>query len=134
MPHPTKLSAIRPDAVIEIGEGAGLSGVSIVAATAVTIGDRSLIGSGAVLWDTDFHPLDPGERRRHATRGALTAAIVVGDDVFIGARAMILKGVTIGDGAVVGAGAVVAKNVPAGAVAAGNPARVVAQGRERKNG
>ena len=46
-------------------------------------------------------------------------------DVFIGARAMILKGVAIGRGAVIGAGAVVTKNVEAGQIVAGNPARVV---------
>jgi acetyltransferase-like isoleucine patch superfamily enzyme len=43
--------------------------------------------------------------------------------VFVGARAIILKGVTIGDRAVIGAGAVVSKDVPAGHIAAGNPAK-----------
>ncbi len=125
MPHPTMLSAVKPGAVIEIGDGVGLSGVSIVAARSVRIGDRALVGSGAVLWDTDFHPLDPAARRRHPTEGARAEPIAVGRDVFIGARAIILKGVTIGDGAVVGAGAVVSADVPPGAVVAGNPARVV---------
>jgi len=129
MPHPTKFSANRRGAVITIGEGAGLSGVSIVAMTSVTVGERTLIGSGTVIWDTDFHPLDPSARRRHPTEGARTAPIHVGNDVFIGARAMILKGVTIGDGAVVGAGAVVTRDVPPYTVVAGNPGRLVADRR-----
>jgi acetyltransferase-like isoleucine patch superfamily enzyme len=51
--------------------------------------------------------------------------VVLGDDVWIGADATILKGVTIGDRAIVGAGAVVTSDVPADTVVAGNPARVI---------
>lgn len=57
-----------------------------------------------------------------------TAPIVVGEDAFVGARAMVLPGVTIGARAVVGAGSVVTRDVPANAVVTGNPARVL---RER---
>ena len=53
--------------------------------------------------------------------------VVIGRGVFIGARAIILKGVTIGDRAIVGAGAVVARDVPARHIAVGNPARVIAK-------
>ena len=49
--------------------------------------------------------------------------IVIGNDVWIGARATILSGVTIGDGAVVGAGSLVVSDVPAYAISAGNPCR-----------
>ncbi|WP_444950757.1 acyltransferase [Micromonospora ureilytica] len=51
--------------------------------------------------------------------------VVIGDDVWVGTRAVILHGVTIGRGAVIGAGAVVTRSVPPYAVAAGNPARVI---------
>lgn len=51
--------------------------------------------------------------------------VVIEDDVWIGARAIILPGVRIGQGAVIGAAAVVTKDVPPYSVAAGNPARVV---------
>ena len=50
---------------------------------------------------------------------------VVGNDVWIGARVLILKGITIGDGAVVAAGSVVTRDVPAKALVAGNPARII---------
>lgn len=51
--------------------------------------------------------------------------ILVGNDVWIGQRAMVMSGVTIGDGAVIGAGAVVTKDVPDYAIVAGNPARLI---------
>lgn len=51
--------------------------------------------------------------------------IKIGNDVWIGARAIILDGVTIGDGAIVGAGAVVTKDVPAYAVVGGVPAKIL---------
>jgi len=50
---------------------------------------------------------------------------IVGDNVFIGANAVVLPGVSIGDNCIIGAGAVVTKAVPADSVATGNPARVV---------
>jgi maltose O-acetyltransferase len=51
--------------------------------------------------------------------------VVIGDDVWVGDRAIILHGVTIGRGAVVGAGAVVTKDVPSYAIVGGVPARVI---------
>ena len=51
--------------------------------------------------------------------------IVIGDDVWIGACAIILKGVTINNGAVIAAGAVVTKDVEPYAIVAGNPARII---------
>lgn len=49
--------------------------------------------------------------------------IVIGDNVFLGAGAIILPGVTVGDGAIIGAGAIVTKDVAAFTVVAGNPAK-----------
>jgi maltose O-acetyltransferase len=54
-----------------------------------------------------------------------TAPIVVGENAFVGLRAIILPGVSIGKEAVVGAGAVVRKNVADGKTVAGNPAHVI---------
>ena len=50
---------------------------------------------------------------------------IIGNDVWIGARSIILSGVTVGDGAVIGAGAVVTKDVPAYGIVAGNPAKLI---------
>ena len=119
------LAATRDEAVLEIGDNVGISGATLVASTGIFVGPRTLIGAEAMIVDTDFHPLDPAQRRIHQTAGALSGPVHVGSDVFIGARALILKGVSIGDGAVVGAGAVVTKDVAPGAIVGGNPARVI---------
>ena len=50
---------------------------------------------------------------------------IIGNDVWIGQRAMIMQGVTIGDGAIVGAGALVNKNVPSYAIVGGIPAKII---------
>ncbi len=57
--------------------------------------------------------------------GLGNGSIIVGDDVWIGQRAMIMSGVTIGQGAVVGAGAVVTKNIPPYAIVGGVPAKII---------
>jgi len=119
------LAATREGAVLEIGDNVGISGATLVATTGIFVGPRTLIGAEAMIIDSDFHPLDPAERRIHQTAGTLSSPVRVGSDVFIGARALILKGVSIGDGAVIGAGAVVTKDVLPGAIVGGNPARVL---------
>lgn len=58
-------------------------------------------------------------------QGAACAPVRIGNNVWLAARVVVVKGVTIGDGAIIGAGAVVTKDVPAGAIAVGVPARVV---------
>jgi acetyltransferase-like isoleucine patch superfamily enzyme len=79
-----------------------------------------------MVLDNDFHV--PGVEWAWTTDAVTTALpIKVGRGVFIGARAIILKGVTIGDRAIIGAGAVVTKNVPAKCLAVGNPARIIPQ-------
>ena len=117
------LKTMNGQACLRIGENVGLSGVSISASDAITIGSRVLLGSGCMITDSDAHPLSPGER--HEASQIKRAPIVIGDDCFIGARSIILKGVTIGCGSVIGAGSVVVSNIPAGVIAAGNPAKVI---------
>jgi maltose O-acetyltransferase len=85
----------------------------------ITIGARvTLAMRSMVLTHTD-----PGDSR--CGIGKRRRPVVVGDDTYVGAGAIILPGVTIGACSVVGAGAVVARDVPAGSVVAGVPARPV---------
>ncbi|MCH4017747.1 MAG: hypothetical protein LKE74_04740 [Prevotella sp.] len=51
--------------------------------------------------------------------------IVIGNDVWLGANCLILKGVTIGARTIIGAGSVVTKDIPADCIAAGNPCEVI---------
>lgn len=111
---------------IIIGNNVGISGTTINATTTITIGDNTIIGSGCLITDTDSHPILAAERNLPDWPNyTKSKPIVIGKNVFIGARSIVLKGVTIGDGAVVGAGSVVTKDVPAYTIVAGNPAKVI---------
>jgi acetyltransferase-like isoleucine patch superfamily enzyme len=83
------------------------------------------MGADVLIADTDFHPVDALPRRHAPESAAASVPVHIHDDVFLGARTIVLKGVTIGAGTVVGAGSVVTSCLPAGVVAAGNPCRVV---------
>lgn len=123
--RPVILRTLLPGARLTIGDDCGLSGTVVCAAQSVTIGRRCLFGADVMVTDTDFHPMMPEGRRRAPLAQASRAPVVIEDDVFVGARSIILKGVTIGAGAVVGAGSVVTSDIPPRSVAAGVPARVI---------
>jgi maltose O-acetyltransferase len=90
----------------------------------VTIGADVMMGPRCILVSDRHDITDPDVPMN--TQGYLPPRpILIGDDVFVGAGAVILAGVHIGSGSVVGAGAVVVRDVPAGSVVAGNPAVVV---------
>jgi maltose O-acetyltransferase len=95
------------------------------------IGDHVLMGPEVMLFDRN-HRFDDPDATIGSQGDSDPRPPVIGNDVWIGARAMILPGVHVGDGAVVAAGAVVTRDVPPLAVVAGNPARVVRiRGAER---
>ncbi len=76
------------------------------------------------------HKINVTHRRApdgHRLQGVYSRPVSIGNDVWMGARVIILPGVNIGCGAILGAGAVVVDNVPSYAIAAGVPARVVAK-------
>jgi acetyltransferase-like isoleucine patch superfamily enzyme len=121
--QPVMITAWGAGSIVEIGDDVGVSGCSITAVKRIHIGNRVMIGAGALILDTDAHPLDPQERFHGGV--AEREAITIEDDVFIGARAIVMKGTHLGRGAVVGAGAVVAKDVPPFCIVVGNPGRIV---------
>ena len=119
--QPCVLRTLSPTAELVVDERVGMSAVTICAGRSIRIGHDTIIGAGAMILDNDLHQLGSGgEWMPDCTTGA--RPVHIGQSVFIGARAIVLKGVTIGNGAVIGAGAVVTSDVPAGCVAAGNPA------------
>lgn len=97
--------------------------VKIVCLEKITIGDNNIIADSVHFYDHDHNFADAGRPVRE--QGYVTRPITVGDNVWIGAKATILKGVTIGHGAIIGASAVVTKDVPANAIVVGNPGRIL---------
>lgn len=123
----------RPTSLIEIGDDTGMSSPCIWAKERISIGNRVKIGGDCILMDSDAHNLDyrvRGSRERIGKMSkdvltAKTAPIIIGDDVLIGTRCIILKGVSIGARSIIAAGSIVTKSIPADCIAGGNPCRVI---------
>ena len=146
----SRLEAYRRG-VIMVGEASILGGARILCRKRVTIGRRVLMSWNVFMQDYDPHPMCPAcradqvelmaadfhprlelsacsSRRTERWTGINQQAdeIEIGDDVWLGANSIILKGAHIGDGCIVAAGAVVTKgSYRPGSIIAGNPARVV---------
>ena len=108
---------------IEMGDEVFLGrGVELDISQRLIIGNHVLIAPGCFVTD---------HSHRHAkgttidSQGCDLAPVHIGDDVWLGANAVVLAGVTIGNGAIVGSGAVVTRNVDAFTIVAGVPARLV---------
>ncbi|MEI6285442.1 MAG: DapH/DapD/GlmU-related protein [Bacillota bacterium] len=123
--------AMGYEGIIEIGENTHLNGVSITAYKNVKIGRDCQIASATFITDTDFHPVDPVERLKQVTKKPFNLdtvnkkEVIIGDNVWIGWGAIILKGVEIGNNSIVAAGSVVTGKFPDNVIIAGNPAKVV---------
>lgn len=117
--------AVLEGAELTIGDGCGFSGVAICCAKGIHIGRNLTCGGNVSIWDTDFHPIEAEARRKNIRDAIKSRPIFIGDDVFIGANAILLKGITIGDRAVIAAGSVVAKDIPADEIWGGNPVRLI---------
>ena len=87
----------------------------------IYIGDSVMLGPNVTI-ATAGHPLDPELRGRGLQ---YNKEVRIGDNVWIGAGAVILPGVSIGNNAVIGAGSIVTKDIPDNALAVGNPCRVL---------
>lgn len=123
---PSVLMAVNANLIM--GDNVGISQTTLVAVGAdIVVGNNVLMGGGVKVYSTDFHSLDYVNRRSAETDvvNRKSAPVFIGNDVFVGAGTIILKGVSIGDRVVIGAGSVVAKNIPSDEIWAGNPARFV---------
>jgi len=96
-------------------------GCSISANELVHIGADCTIGTYVIIMDNNFHRLEPEYRQEIPP----SMPIILEENVWLGARVIVLPGVTIGQGSVVGAGSVVTRSIPARSVAVGVPARVI---------
>ena len=109
---------------ITIGNGTYLNrNTEVIAQRQVTIGRDCKIAWDVVIMDTDQHGIGDSP--------PLPKPVRIGDRVWIGCRAIVLKGVTIGDDAVIGAGAIVTRDVPPGGVVVGQAARMIRQVAEQ---
>ena len=121
---------IAPGSNLDVGDDVDFAkDVLVTTGGGVTIGARTLIGYRAQIISANHH-IPPGHGRIFGA-GHDRARVVIGEDAWIGAAAVVLPGVTIGDGAVVAAGSVVTADVPSFVIVGGVPARVL---RERDAG
>lgn len=112
---------------LSIGDYSGI-GVNCQIQGKVTIGSNVMIGQDVLIY-TSNHSFDRTDIPMREQKYQEERPVVIGNDVWIGARVIILPGVSIGDGVVIGAGSIVTKDIPPYSVCAGNPARVI---KERK--
>lgn len=112
--------AVNEGACLVLGNGYINHRASIECYQRIEIGDGAAIAKGVTIRDSDAHSINGNN--------AISAPIVIGNHVWIGANAILLKGVTIGSGSVVAAGAVVTRDIPPGSLVGGVPARVLKTG------
>lgn len=108
---------------ISIGNNSGL-GINCKVRGPLEIGDNVMMGPDVVIM-TNSHNFERIDIPMNIQGSAVPKRVVIGNDVWIGTRVIILPGVAIGNGAVIGAGAVVTKDIPDMAVTAGCPAKVI---------
>jgi len=113
---PVKLIADRKNASIVIGDNTRIHGSCIHAWKRIEIGNNCLIAANCTIIDANGHSLSMDAPSKRITTVDEPEEITIGNDVWIGLNAIILKGVKIGEGSVVGAGEIVRKSIPANAI------------------
>lgn len=116
---------VESGGTLEIGDNSGFSGVAIYCSSTIQIGDNLYCGGNVSIWDTDFHPLSSTDRVNNIPGKTRCKPIYIGDNVFIGANSLILKGANIGNCSIIGAGSVVTRSVPPNEIWGGNPASFI---------
>lgn len=122
------LVTLKEGAEIRIGNNVGLSGAVVTCAGKVTIGNNVLLGAESFITDYDWHGIEPDKRSKPSS----PKEVIIGDNVWLGYKAIVLKGVRIGKNSVIGANSVVTKDIPENVIAAGNPCRVLRKLSELK--
>ena len=108
---------------IKIGNNSGIGANSVIG-KCTSIGDNVMMGPQCMIY-TRNHRFDRVDIPMNQQGMQDFKPVVIGNDVWIGARVTILPGVQIGNGCIIGAGAVVTKDLPDFAIGGGNPARVL---------
>ncbi len=105
----------------------GIRPILMAALSEIRIGSHVMFGPEVVVVGGGHNMTVIGRRMKqvHEKTGTEDLGVVIEDDVWVGSRAMILRGVRVGRGAVIAAASIVTKSVPPYAIVAGNPARVV---------
>lgn len=118
------ISTIQKNAELIIGDRCGFSGVIILVAEKVKIGENVLVGANSFISDYGFHELDPEKRWKGQINSDIAEPIIIENNVWLGMNVTVLKGVTIGKNSVIGANSVVTKDIPPNVIAVGNPCKV----------
>jgi acetyltransferase-like isoleucine patch superfamily enzyme len=124
---------LGPCGEVSIGDCCTLVGVIVSSDSRVVIGSYAFLAHEVVIAD-HFAAAPWRDRGDPAPEREPDPSVILGEDVWIGARATLLKGARIGAGAIVGAAAVIDFEVPPLAIVAGNPARIVGRAPERARG
>ena len=112
---------VNKGAELVLGSGYINNNLTLHCFEKIEIGEDVAIGEQVIIRDSDNHFIASAKNYK------MSQPVFIGNHVWIGLRATILKGVTIGDGAIVAAGAIVTRSVPPHCLAAGVPARIIKQ-------
>lgn len=118
---------------IKIGKNTYIGlGTRVWSAKKITIGDNVQLAHNVNIFDSNIHSIDPAVRlseflNHYENEGSdlQEKEVVIGDNVWIGTNAVILKGVSVGMNSIVGTGSIITKNIPPNCIVAGNPQKII---------